>query len=246
MNFLTPILEKAMIESTFACRKGKGTIAAVKWVQSCVRRYPWFVKIDIKKYFDSIDHNILFYILCRKFKGDDVLDLIWRIICSFSTLKGKGLPIGSLTSQYFANYYLDGLDRYLKEGIKAAAHARYMDDIVWWCKDKIEAKKALSLVKEYLGKNRLLTVKPNIQINHSSQGIAFCGFRILPAQLRLSKRRKKRYLSGKKYWENAYNLGLISGNKLQLAYDSIHAICAHAKSREWRKRQLVLSPSPDF
>jgi len=243
INHVGPVLERAMISSTFACRPNKGPLAASKWVQSCICRFPWYAKIDIKSYFDSIDHKLLIETLQKHIKGADVLRLIERIIASYRTAPGKGIPIGSLTSQHFANYYLDGIDRFLLEELKIDAHVRYMDDIVWWCSDSSTARKSLKIVKEWLYCCRLLELKDITQINKSSRGITFCGYRVLPGMLRLTERRKRSYSQKRKYWEQAYISCLIAECKLQSAYASVYAVTAHADSREWRKKQLCRFPS---
>lgn len=242
MNLAGPVLERAMIFTTYACRPGKGTIAAVKRVQHNARRYPWYVKIDIDGYFDSIDQGILFQVLARRFKGKEFLELIKRIVGSYESDPGKGLPIGSLTSQYFANYYLDGLDRYIMEELKACAHVRYMDDIVWWCRSSDEAKVTLGLVKEYTEKMLLLEIKKTIQINRSAKGITYCGFRVFPGALKPGRRRRKRYETRRKFWESMYLSGAIDEEKLQAAYASVHALTAHTDSLGWRKENLRIFP----
>jgi len=243
MNHAGPVLERAMVPTAFACRLGKGPLAAVHWVQRGIRRFPWYVKVDIRRYFDSIDHEILCQIVTRRIKGNEVLSLIRRIIGSYHTIPGKGLPIGSLTSQYFANYYLDGLDRSIMERLGACAHARYMDDVIWCCHDRAAGKATLAHVKEYLSEERLLDLKDNIQINRSCKGVTYCGFRIFPGFLKLSSRRCKRYTARRKFWEHAYLRGKINEKKLQSAYASVYGIIAHADSLEWRKEQLLRYPS---
>ncbi len=111
-------IEPEVLNATFACRKGKGVLVAVERVQKHVQRHPWYVKIDIKKYFDSIDHEKLKLLLRNRFKKQDILNFCDQIVGSYSVELGKGLPIGALTSQHFANWYLSGLDRFLLENQK--------------------------------------------------------------------------------------------------------------------------------
>lgn len=243
INHVGPVLERAMVHCTFACRPGKGPLAASQWVQHCTRRFPWYVKTDIRSYFDSIDHTLLKEILDRRIKGKEVQALISRIIDSYRLSPGKGLPIGSLTSQHFANYYLDGLDRFVMEELRCCAYTRYMDDIIWWCRDRQTAKTTLKTVKEWVSNNRLLNLKENWQINRSNRGLTCCGYRILPGTMRLSRRRCKRYTMIKNRWEKAYLEGLIDEQQLQSAYASIYAGAIHADSWEWRKQQLRKYPS---
>ena len=120
-----------------------------------------------------------------------------------------------------------------------------MDDMVWWADDKSVAKSILGLVREYLESDRLLTVKNNVQIQRSSMGITFCGFRILPDSLMLTKRKQQRYTKRRRYWEGLYAANRIDANQLQRAYDSVRGVVAHASSTTWLRRQMMLHPSPE-
>ncbi|MGD9209458.1 MAG: reverse transcriptase/maturase family protein [Desulfobacteraceae bacterium] len=239
MNLAGPVLDRSLVSSSFACRPKKGIHSAVTYVQSKLRRYSWYVKLDMEHYFDNIDHQLLIQLLSGRFKGRGFMEIIRRILSCYQTLPGKGLPIGSLTSQHFANYYLDGLDRYIMEELKALAHVRYMDDIVLWCSDRQTAKQMLAGVIEYSQNKRLLRIKPvSIQINQSKRGITFCGFRILPGTVRMGIRRKKRYGALRRKWENMYLKGLIDAGKLQQGYAAVHAMTLHVHSRQWRRKHL--------
>jgi len=153
------------------------------------------------------------------------------------------LPIGSLTSQYFANYYLDGLDRLLANSPLVCAHIRYMDDVVWWGRDKASTDTMLQQVRHYLHCERGLSVKPNVQIQCSQQGITYCGFHITPGTIRLSRRRKRRYQERRQYWEQRYLHGDISADELQAAYAAVHAITQGTDSLTWRQENLRRHPS---
>jgi len=130
MNVCEPALERAAVFDSYACRKGKGRLLAVERAQGYARTHGWFLKMDIRKYFDSIDHETLRALLGRKFKDPELLRLVDRILASYQTAPGRGLPIGNLTSQHFANFYLAPLDRFLKEELRRGAYVRYMDDFV--------------------------------------------------------------------------------------------------------------------
>jgi len=99
MNVCEPVLERAAVFDSYACRKGKGQLAAVRRAESCARQYGWFLKLDVRKYFDSVDHDILQGLLRRKFKDAVVLGLFDQVLASYQTVPGRGLPIGNLTSQ---------------------------------------------------------------------------------------------------------------------------------------------------
>ncbi|QQZ30681.1 hypothetical protein HMY34_19040 [Thiothrix subterranea] len=244
MNLAEPVFERALVPTTYACRPDKGVHRAVAQVQANLRRYPWYVKTDISGYFPSIDHRILHDLLQRRFKGADFLFLLWRIIDSYHAKPDKGLPIGSLTSQHFANYYLDGTDRFLLEHLKVQAQVRYMDDTLFWCNSRAEANEKLAALREYLHVERQLHIKPNSQINRSSAGVSYCGYRILPGAILLSRRKRQRYQQLRRQWEQAWLDGQITELVLQQAYQSVHAITLHADSQAWRKQNLQLYPSP--
>ena len=243
MNFMEPVLERALVPTTYACRPNKGTLAAVYRVQESLRRYPWYVKIDIEHYFECIDHEILYQLIARRFKGGHFSTLIRRILVGCPAAPGKGLPIGSLTSQHFANYYLDGLDRLIMENLKAAAHVRYMDDVIWWTETRDQARSSLQWVNDYVEQKRLLKIKPTVQINRSSHGVSYCGYRISPGAIRLSPRKKRRYSQHRLAWEKAWIDGLISDQQLQNGYAAIYAMTAHTDSRGWRQENLCRTPS---
>lgn len=243
MNIAGPVLEQAMLPTSFACRTGLGVHRAADHVQQAIRRFNRYAKIDIKSYFANIDHDILLKVLQRRFKGNDFNLQLQRLLESYHVEPGKGLPIGSLTSQYFANYFLDQLDRLL-DGLPAVqAHVRYMDDIVWWCDSKSELKQVFQQVQAYLIESRQLEIKPNWQVQQSKIGISYCGYRILPGVLRLSLRRKRSYQKRRLYWEAQYQQGHITATQLQTCYASVHAILQGAESKAWRQHNLRLHPA---
>ncbi|MBI9104605.1 MAG: RNA-directed DNA polymerase [Spirochaetales bacterium] len=135
MNVCLPVFENYQIYDSYACREGKGTHKALLRAFHFSKSTPFFLKVDIRKYFDSIDHIILKNLLCRKFKDEKLLELLYRIIDSYETAPGKGLPIGNLTSQHMANFYLGRADHYIKEELGTRRYVRYMDDFVLWDSD---------------------------------------------------------------------------------------------------------------
>lgn len=187
MNVCGPYFEKWLIFDSYANRKGKDQLRAVRRAQGFARRNRWFLKCDIRKYFDSILHETLYAVLARKFKDPHVLYWFRKLIASYSKSLGRGLPIGNLTSQYFANLYLDTIDRI------AAPYVRYMDDFVFWSDDKDELKEILGTVRE-IAANRLgLELKAEPFINRTHLGMDFLGFRIFPDRINLSRSSASRY-----------------------------------------------------
>lgn len=242
MHYVGPWLDRTLVFDTYACREGKGTLASVQRCRQHLRRYPWYCKIDIDGYFASIDHARLKALLRRQFKHPALLALIDRIIDSHQHTPGRGLPIGALTSQHFANVYLAGLDRLLLETCRVCGMVRYMDDIVWWGDSKDEVQGALARADDFLREQLGLRIKANVQINRSARGLSYCGYRILPGGLRLSRRKRRRYAERREYWESAFFAGDIDTHKLQAGYASVLAISAHADAAGWRREQLRRAP----
>ncbi len=237
-----PVLDRVLVDDTYACRVGKGTLAAVRRAQHHGRRHPWWVKIDMQAYFASVDHGILLELLSRRFKDRGLLDIIGRIVNAYHTDPGRGLPIGALTSQHFANYYLNGLDRFLLEDCKVKGLVRYMDDLVWWVDDKDTARKSRDEAVRYAKERLRLTVKQPTHLGRSRDGLLFCGYRILPGRLLLSRRRKRRYTQLRRQWEQAWSAGEIGALDLQAGFAAAHAITVHADAAAWRAAQLLHNP----
>ena len=241
-----PRLERSLTAHTFACRQGKGPLAAVLAVQKGIRRFPWYVKIDVRSYFDSIHHATLRALLARRFKGGGLFRLLDRLLAGYATEPGRGLPIGSLTSQHFANLYLDGLDRLLADRPEVWSPVRYMDDVLWWCEDKLAAKQSLDLVRSWLLDFRHLELKGAGQINRGSHGVTYCGCRVSSAALRLTRRRKRRYSLGRLKWEHAFRAGEVDAIGLQMAYDALLGMVHGEENIAWRRLQCSHSPPPDL
>ena len=244
MNLAAPKFESIMIPHSYACLPGKGALAAVLQVQQYVRRFPWFVKFDIEHYFPNISHSLLMSDLKKIFKGQDFLQLLQNIISSYSYTPGQGLPIGALTSQYFANYHFHSVDLWLNHHKAIRAYVRYMDDGVFWTTFKSQAIDVCQQVIQHIKETKRLKVKASYQINRSVQGITYCGYRILPQTLRLTTRRKRRYLERRDYWESQFILGNIDEFTLQQAMASVQSTVVHANARAWLKKQS--SSSLDF
>ena len=199
INVLEPIFEKQFIYHTYACRKGKGTHSAIKYAQKCCFNSTYFLKLDVKKYFDNIDHNILKQKLCRIIADDRCLSLLFAIIESYSTTEEKGVPIGNLTSQYFANYYLSSLDHYILEKLKPVYsichYVRYMDDMIIFANDIVKLHKVYDDVNNYVSKQLNLQLKPPIY-GSIKNSLPFLGCLIKAEKITLL--REKRMLKKKK------------------------------------------------
>ncbi len=237
-----PVLERSLVFDTYACRVGKGTIAAVSRVQHFARRFPWCAQIDIRSYFPNIEHGILSGLLERRFRNGRLLRFISGMIDAHGTGAGKGLPIGALTSQHFANLYLDGCDRFLLESLKARGMVRYMDDTVWWADSKEAVRSQLGAVAGFLRSERGLEIKQLARIGRSADGISYCGFRVLPGAILLSRRRRRRYAETRARWELAFEEGRTDAGGLQAGYASALGMTTASNSVSWRKEQLRRVP----
>ena len=130
INVLGPVFECRFIFDSYACRKGKGQHVALKRAEQFAGRNPFYLKMDVRKFYDTMDHAVLAAILRRQIKDRRVLELLDSIMASYCTEPGKGLPIGNLTSQYLGNVCLDQFDHWVKEEQQCRGYLRYMDDML--------------------------------------------------------------------------------------------------------------------
>ncbi|QEH38394.1 Group II intron-encoded protein LtrA [Aquisphaera giovannonii] len=235
-----PVFERFLIGDTFACRKGKGRLAAVERAQRFARRAPWFLKLDIRKYFNSIRHDILLAMLGRTFKDRRLLDLFGRIIASHEVAPGLGLPIGSLTSQHFANFYLGRLDRFVKEGLRAGGYVRYMDDFVVWGEDRSGLAIVRDRIGEYLTGELSLDLKPEPYINRTACGMDFLGCRIYPTHVLLNRRSRVRFARKVRWLEREHAAGRLDEAALQHRAAALVAFARAGPTTSWRWRHRVL------
>lgn len=192
-NICEPVLERYAIHDSYACRTGKGMHAAIVRAQAFTRQYAWYLKLDIRKYFDSIRHETLMSLLERRFKDKGVLLLLRTILETYSTEAGRGLPIGNLLSQHLANFYLGHLDHRVKETLRVRGYVRYMDDFVLFGDCKATLKEHLSAVRDFLKEELGLELKDNVQLNRCGRGVPFLGYRVFPGRVALGPRARSRF-----------------------------------------------------
>jgi RNA-directed DNA polymerase len=185
VNVLEPVFEKIFITDSFATRKGKGVHEAVFRAQHFLRGHAFFLKTDIEKFFDSVNHDLLLEIIGRKIKDRSLMTICEKIIYHGGT-NGRGLPIGNRTSQFFANVYLDPLDHFIKDRCGLRGYVRYMDDFVLFENDKAHLKVLQSMTEDFLGEQLQLSLKPSATfLNRWENGLPFLGRRIFPGIIRL-------------------------------------------------------------
>lgn len=201
INIIEPIFEKRFINTTYACRKGKGTHKALedikKTVYSNYYSNGYCLKCDIKKYFPSVDKKILKQLILNKIKCKKTLNLINNIIDSnFSDFgKDKGIPIGNLTSQLFSNIYLNDLDHYIKQDLKVKHYFRYVDDFIILDGSKRKLHYYNKKIKNFLKKRFLLEIpKHKSNVFQIKDGVDFVGYKIFPNKVFLRKRNIKKFI----------------------------------------------------
>jgi hypothetical protein len=245
MNICEPVLEAYAIHNSYACRVGKGLHAALGKAQDFSRRFHWYLKLDIRKYFDSIDHEILKNLLNRKFGDKRLQALFAGVIAGYETTPGKGLPIGNLLSQHFANYYLGRMDHWLKEERKIGGYLRYMDDFLIFGSDRVSLKEELNAVDVFTTNVLHLRLKENIQLNRCCLGVPFLGFRIFPDMVRLTARSRKRFADKLLKYEQEALEGSLTEGQLVRKVTSIVSFTKSAEAAGFRraviKRQGVWS-----
>lgn len=233
MNVCHEIFEKYQIYDSYASRKGKGQYAALDRAMYYQKKYKWFLKLDVRKYFDSIDHGCLMGLLERKFKEPKLLSIFEQILNSYSTAVGKGLPIGNLTSQYFANHYLAYSDHYIMEQIKVNAYVRYMDDMVIWGNDKEALLDKGILLQSFISQKLKLELKP-FCLNKVVYGLPFLGYVVHPYHLHLNKNSKKRFKSKLKQYQANLDKGTWTQNDFQRRILPLLAFAEKAESKNFR------------
>jgi len=207
INICEPYLDSFVISDSYACRKNKGSHKAVSKAKKLSKKYSWYLKMDIKKYFDSIDHIILIDLLARRFKDEKLLDLFSKIFNTYHTKAGKGLPIGNLISQHMANFYLGVFDHFIKQEMRIPGYIRYMDDFLVFGDSRHELKTRLIKIKDFLDKKLSLKLKHNVQLNRVKYGIPFLGYRIFPEKILLNPQSRKRFIYKLRMYEKKWLTG---------------------------------------
>lgn len=244
VNILEPIYEKTFIEDSYANRKTKGTLAAIKRFDKFKRKVSknnkikcFVFKADIKKFFDSVDQDTLLKIFRRNIKDKKLLWLIKQILKNFHN-KEKGMPLGNMTSQFFANVYLNELDYFVKHKIKAKYYLRYVDDFVILHGNKSVLEKYKVKIKKYL-KNLDLELHPNkSKIFPNYKGINFLGYKMFYYHRLIIRRNLNQFKRKLITLEKDYNEGSINFEKVLNSIDGWMAYAIWANSYKLRKKLM--------
>lgn len=256
---LNPFFDRMMIEDSYACRKGKGSLAAAQrlqhWMQH-VERLPgrwYYLKLDISKYFYRVDHAVLLKILGDRITDPRLLDLLEMIInCNgekfglprfmspddleeFDWLADVGMPIGNLTSQLFANIYLDRLDQYCKHVLHIHHYIRYMDDIVILAPSKEAAQEYLRAIAAFLFDVLHLDLNSKTAIRPVGR-IEFVGFMVTAEELKLRKATVRRIKEAMRAISRKYFTGEMSREDFDRRVASYKGMIQHCKNENIRHR----------
>ena len=246
---LYPIFNKGFIYDSSSCRLGGGTHFAVSRLEKFVRklsgnkhRTVYGLKCDIRKFFDSVDKEKLLEVIKVKVKDKDSLELISIILNSFSKETGKGLPLGNVTSQLFANIYLNELDQYIKHQLKNKYYLRYCDDFVVLSQDSQYLLELVFKISGFLKEHLHLNLHPNkIILRKHKQGIDFLGYVVLPYHRALRTKTKRRTIRKVIVKRDEFSDGLISQESFKQSLSSFLGMLSHCNGYELEKDITWLS-----
>ena len=251
MNVLEPLLDKRFIPDTFACRKDKGAHRAVERYQTFARDHAYVLKLDIARYFPSIDQDILKQRLARCIKDSRVLALLYRIIDNGPETNApvlffpgddlvavcerrRGLPIGNLTSQFFANLYLDAFDHWLKEVRRVKGYLRYVDDMYLLGNDKQQLWALRDAVAEQLQALRLTLREDKTQIQRTTERVDVLGYKVSRYRRWLRNDNGVRFQRRLRRLTQMYNEGVLDWPAVNASVQSWIGHARHAETEALR------------
>jgi retron-type reverse transcriptase len=229
-NIIEPIFDKGFIYDSFACRKEKGTHRAIKRLEKFLKsdeRKIYCLKCDISKYFGSINHRILLELIKKKIADKKTLWLIEEVLNSSEEKAETGIPIGNLTSQLFANIYLNGLDQFVKHRLRVKHYIRYMDDFLILSYNKEKLHQIKKELKEFLANELILKLhSKKANVFPVEKGIDFLGYQIFRTHRLLRKSTVKRFIKRTRRYQKMLNKKFISEEKFN---NSLQSWIAYAK-----------------
>ncbi len=235
-NIIEPMFNKAFIYDSYANRVEKGTLKAVgrfsvfaRKVSKNHTRTAFVLKADIRHYFETVDQERLLAIVKKKVTDARVLELIHLILQNYHAKeKGKGMPLGNLTSQFFANVYLNELDQFVKHILRVKQYIRYVDDFVIFSTSKAELERHKHNINIFLRKRLFLELHPEkSKILYLHRGVEFLGIKIFPHHKLIKKRNLQKFKRKLKTFISEYNEGFVDYDTI---YDSVEGWHAYAKN----------------
>lgn len=240
-NVIEPIFDARFIYDSYACRKGKGTHAGVERTAFFLRKMEhgaYCLKADISSYFPSIDHTVLKTLLRKKVSCEDTLWFIDTIIDGTSCGSARGIPIGALTSQLFANIYLNELDTFVKHDLRAKHYVRYVDDFIILSDSKEELWEHLGEIEIFLQDKLKLSLNHKTGIFPATLGIDFLGYRIWKDKLLLRKANIHRSKRRLRKLRILHEKGEVKFEKLRSSVASWQGQCKFSKSYSAMQRVI--------
>lgn len=255
-EFIKPNIVPKFIKDTYACLDGKGTHKAVNAIQHYMQIYKrnfgdfWILKCDIKRFFYSINLDILFQLLKKQISDKKLLQFT-RILIYENRDENIGIPIGNYTSQFFANIYLNELDQYIKHTLKVKYYVRYMDDFILLLDSKETCKEIKNKIEQFI-KDHL-----ELELNHKSryypcaQGVNFCGFRIWPTHRLLrtnsKKKIKRKVRMWNKFWDNGeLDFGIAMPSLQSWIGHSSHCNSYHIQNKILNMSKFIYSETKEY
>lgn len=239
-RIIYPLFDQNFIFDSYSCRVGKGTHKAVKRLGKFTRKLSrnnhkniFILKCDIRKFFDSIDQEILLNLIKNKIQDENALWLIGKIIQSFPV----GLPLGNATSQIFANIYLNELDQFAKHSLKEKYYLRYCDDFIFLSESENHLSDLVCKINNFLKSELKLNLHPNkIIIRKFRQGIDFLGYVTLPYHKVLRTKTKRRIFKKLKSKRQDLESGIISEESFGQSLQSYLGVLSHCNGWKIQKK----------
>jgi hypothetical protein len=238
INVCGPVLDRRLIHHSYACRNGKGTVAALHAACRFARAAPWFLKLDVRKYFESIPHSRLFAALERVFREQAVMQLLAALVAAYRPGLTHGLAIGTLVSQHLANFYLAPLDTMVLQELRPAGYVRYMDDLALWTADAASARHARDRLREFAHTRLGLQFKTAYS-NRTTHGMDFLGHRVFPHRLGLNRASRRRFRVKLSRLHRDWESGCLNEAAAQARATALTAFTGHAQCLAWRRHVVM-------
>ena len=249
VRHIEPLFEKSFIFDSYSSRDNKGTHRAIKRLKNfCLTltknktRTAWALKCDVKKFFDSVDHEILLSLVREKIKDIKLMEIIEEITRSYNKDSGRGIPLGNLTSQLFSNVYLNQLDHFVKRELRVKYYVRYADDFIILDTEKEQLEKLVPVLSDFMETRLKLQLHPSkIFIRKIHQGIDFLGGIVFPTHIILRTKTKKRMFRKIKARKKELELGLIDKKSFNQSLQSYFGMLVHCRGREVRNKIKIIA-----
>ena len=241
---ITPDFDKTFVFDTYSSRKTKGVHRAIERLDILAKRLSrnntqtvWMLKCDIRKFFESVGHERLLELCAKRIHDDRVMALLRNILDSFEAKPKKSIPLGNLTSQLFANIYLDRLDQYVKRELRIKNYLRYTDDFILLSRDRNELERVLPLIRDFLLRDLDLDLHPTkVTFRKWHQGVDFLGYVHFPYHRVLRTKTKKRMLRKLEKRREEFEAEELDEEKLRQTVASYLGVLSHARSRGLAKQ----------